>query len=394
MQRLEVGGVIRRRGVIGGLAMVSAGLASGLGTGLAAGPGAGAGAEGGHASPAPALFVPPEDAPHSGTLMQWPASTRIHPDPSFRAALQGTIAEIASVLAAFEPVYLLADRDTHGAIRRQVSSAVSLWDIPTDDLWARDSGPLFALDPAGRLCVSHIRFNGWGNRQNHRHDGAVAAAVAARLGIPLVSSGLVGEAGGVDHDGQGLLIAHESSWVTQSRNPGLDRAEIGDRLCRAYGAERVIWAPGLYGKDITDYHIDSLARFIGPGSVLIQLPQDAAPGDPFAAAAHETRRVLAAAGLALTEITEPDYRRIRSRTRDFVASYANFYVCNGAVLTAQFGDDAADAAAADALHAAFPDREVIALDIDPLGDAGGGIHCATQQIPKTDTDATGRRPPL
>jgi agmatine deiminase len=330
---------------------------------------------------APALTVPPEDAPHAGTLMQWPASAHVHPEPAVRAALQATIAEIASVLAAFEPVYLLADRDAHAAIRRQVSAAVTLWDIPTEDLWARDSGPLFALDPKGRLAVSHLRFNGWGGRQIHRHDGKVAAAVADRLGVPVVDSGLVGEAGGVDHDGQDLLIAHESSWVTESRNPGLDRAEVGRRLCAAYGAERIVWAPGLYGEDITDYHIDSLARFIAPGRILIQVPRGPARADPFARAALKTRQTLSDAGLALTEIADPDPRRIRSRAPDFVASYANFYVCNGAVLTAQFGDRAADAAASAALAEAFPGREVIALDIDPLGEAGGGIHCATQQIP-------------
>jgi agmatine deiminase len=64
-----------------------------------------------------------------------------------------------------------------------------------------------------------------------------------------------------------------------------------------------------------------------------------------------------------------------------VGRYLNFYVCNGAVISSQFGDKAADAAAKKVLQGLFPDREIVLLNIDALAAGGGGIHCSTQQQP-------------
>ncbi len=324
------------------------------------------------------LHIPPEEARHAQTFMMWPSSLPVYGDRVFLRMAQRTIADIANTIAQFEPVILLADAAQHATARKWLSDAVTLWDIPTEDLWARDAGPLFAFQD-GELVVSHIQFNGWGNKQQHRHDGQVAARVAARMGIPLIDSGLKGEPGGVEHDGHGLLMAHESSWVNPNRNPGLSRDQVEDRLLAAYGAERMIWARGVYGEDITDYHIDALARFTGPGRVLMNLPDAPVTDDPFHLAALETHDALKAAGLEIDVIPEPEIRRVASI--EFVASYANYYVCNGAVIAAQFGDETADTIAVEALQRHYPGREVITLNVDVLGELGGGIHCATQQMP-------------
>ena len=226
-----------------------------------------------------------------------------------------------------------------------------------------------------------MQFNGWGEKQVHQRDGRIADQIAKRLGVPLIASGLKGEAGGVEHDGHGLLMAHESSWVNKNRNPGVSRAEVEKRLLAAYGAKRMIWSPGVWGEDITDYHIDSLARFTGPGRVLINLPDNPDMKDPFHVAALDTHDKLIAAKLDVEVILEPERRRVKSI--DFVASYANYYVCNGAVIAAEFGDHETDAIAKAALQGLYPDREVITLNVDTLGELGGGIHCATQQQPAT-----------
>jgi len=325
------------------------------------------------------LSVPPEEAPHQRTFMQWPSSREVYDDAEFLRMTQATIADIASTIAAFEPVTLLAAPEHHARIGRMVSGAVELWDIPTEDLWCRDAGPLFARRADGSLVVSHLQFNGWGNKQVDTHDSQIATRVAARLGLPVIPSGVVGEAGGVDYDGHGLLIGHESSWVIANRNPGLSRAEVEARLLAAYGATRMIWTPGVRGQDITDYHIDSLARFTGPNRVLINLPDEPDGADPFHMAALETHDALIAGGVEVEVIPEPWERRVDSE--DFVASYANYYVCNGAVIAAEFGDAETDEIAREALARHYPDREVVTLNVDPLGELGGGIHCATQQMP-------------
>lgn len=323
--------------------------------------------------------APPEEAPHQRTFMQWPVHRQIYKDRMFLDVTQQTIANIANAIAEFEPVTMLAAADDHTAARKKLSDNVELWDIPTDDLWCRDAGPIFVIGDGGKMAVAHIHFNGWGEKQVNRHDSQIAARVAERLGLELIPSGLRGEGGGVEHDGHGLLMAHESSWVNDNRNPGLTKNDIERRLLAAYGAKRMIWSDGLSGKDITDYHIDSLARLTGPGRVLINLPDTPDEKDPFHKAALKTHRRLVAEGLDIDVIPEPHTPRVKSF--DFVASYSNYYACNGAVIAAQFGDKETDQIARDALARHYPGRDIVLLNVDALGELGGGIHCATQQMP-------------
>ncbi|MGC1495215.1 MAG: agmatine deiminase family protein [Sulfitobacter sp.] len=324
------------------------------------------------------LLVPAEEDRHAGTFMMWPVNRQVHPDHVFLDILQDTIANIANAIADFEPVIMLAAQSDHAKARALLSDKVELWDIPTEDLWARDAGPLFAWQD-DELVISHIQFDGWGKKQVHKRDAQVATRIAERLGVKMVPSGLHGEAGGVEHDGHGLLMAHESSWVESARNPGMTRDQVERKLLDAYGAERMIWSAGVQGEDITDYHIDSLARFTGPGRVLINLPDAPDEQDPFHMAALDTHDALEAAGMNIEVIPEPNKRRIKSI--DFVASYANYYVCNGAIIAPQFGDKTTDQIAVDALRRHYPGREVVTLNVDALGEVGGGIHCATQQMP-------------
>lgn len=327
----------------------------------------------------PALFVPAEENTHACTFMQWPSSPVVYRERGFLRHIQQTIASIANAIAAFEPVIMLASDADYRSARQLLSSQVEHWNIPTEDLWCRDSGPLFAIRADGSLVVSHIQFNGWGDKQLHSRDGQIASRVAERLEVPLVRSGVVGEAGGVEHDGHGLLMAHQSSWINDNRNPGLSRQTIQRRLLQAYGASDIIWMPGLAGEDITDYHIDSLARFTGPGRVLLNLPDNPDPSDPFQQAALQSLDILSSRDLEVDVINEPVRRRVHSL--DFVASYVNYYVCNGAVIAAAFGDRDTDDSAVEALRRHYPEREIVTLNVDALGEVGGGIHCATQQMP-------------
>jgi agmatine deiminase len=331
------------------------------------------------------FWYPEEADPHERTFMQWPVSRQVYDDAEFLFGLQSTIADIANTIVEFEPLVMLAVAEHHKSIRKRVSSAVELWDIPTDDLWARDSGPSFVIDGKGGIALTQFNFNGWGGRQVHGNDDRVAARVAEQLGLQVFDVGLVGEAGGVETDGHGTLIAHESSWVNPNRNKG-SKAEVEAMLLDTMGAEKVIWAPGIKGGDITDYHIDALARFVKPGQVLIQMSDEVDPDDPWSVSAFETRAILAAAtdakGRKLDLVTLPEPWDIRVDNPDFVASYVNYYVCNGAVIAAEFGDKEADAEAATTLASLYPDREIVVLNIDLVGEVGGGIHCATHEQPK------------
>ncbi len=339
----------------------------------------------GKSARAAGFWYPEETDPHERTFMQWPVNPAVHDDSYFLRDLQGTIATIANAIAQFEPVVMLAAAQHHKAILKRVSGAVDLWDIPTDDLWARDSGPSFVVDGKGGLAVTQFNFNGWGGKQVHGNDGKIAALVAERLSLPIFDAGLIGEAGGVETDGHGTLIAHESSWVNTNRNKG-SKAEVTAMILETMGAKKMIWAPGIAGADITDYHIDALVRFVRPGQVAIQMGDQVDPDDPWSVSAFETYDILTATtdanGRSLDLVILPEPYDIRAESPDFVASYVNYYVCNGAVISAEFGDKAADDIAAATLADLYPGRKIVSLNVDALGEVGGGIHCATHEQPK------------
>lgn len=339
----------------------------------------------GLANPAHGFAKQDESRRHAATFMQWPANRAIYDDPVFLGMLQKSVAAIANAIAAFEPVIMLADSALHASARNHLRSDITLWNIPTDDLWCRDSGPCFVKNTSGQRAVAQFNFNGWGNKQSHRHDGAIAHAIAQRLALPEIETGLVGEPGGFEHDGAGTVLAHESSWVNTNRNPH-SRDIISQKLKDALGAAHIIWAPGLKDHDITDYHIDALARLASAGQAIIQLPGKTKKPDAWERAAYETAAILKNAadvhGHRMTTTTIPEPVAPRISADDFVASYVNYYICNGAVIMPQFGDKETDAEAQAVIARHYHGRQIVALNIDPIGEVGGGIHCATQEMPE------------
>jgi agmatine deiminase len=328
---------------------------------------------------------PLESDPHLRTFMQWPSRKSIYGSLDALNGVREKIALIANSIAKFEPVVMLARPEQMADAQEQLKAGAELWPIQTEDLWCRDSGPSFVVNAKSELACTEFNFNGWGGKQSHKDDGRIALRCAEKLGLTMFDNGIVGEGGGVEVDGQGTALAHASSWVNSNRNPG-SQEEVGKLLLEALGAEKMIWAPGIKDADITDYHIDALARFVKPGQVLIQLPDKADPSDPWSVSAFETYDVLKkstdAQGNKLDIVVIPSPVDIRSENEDFVSSYVNYYVCNNAVIGAEFGDDRADEEAARILGQLYPDREIVSLNVDPIGEAGGGIHCSTQQQPK------------
>lgn len=317
--------------------------------------------------------------------MQWPSRTSVYGSQRALDAVRAKIVLIAQSIAQFEPVVMLARPDQENHAAEALGARVEIWPIPTEDLWCRDSGPTFVVSADGKLAVSELGFNGWGNKQSHAADGVIAQRVAGRMKLPVYANGLVGEGGGIEVDGAGTVMAHESCWINRNRNIG-SKAEVERLLLDAVGAEHMIWAPGVKDADITDYHIDALARYVKPGQIVIQLGKSPDRSDPWSVSAFETYALLKTArdaqGRKLDIVVIPDPVKIRSKSRDFVSSYVNYYVCNGAVIGAEFGDDTADAVAQSTLQKLYPGRRIVSLNVDPIGEAGGGIHCATQQQPK------------
>ena len=330
------------------------------------------------------FFAPAEEAPHVRTWMCWPSTAAIYGgEGAYYDDVQATIGRLAAAIAEHEPVAMAVPDEHRAAAAAACGPKVELVSIPTDDMWARDNGAVFLIDGKGGRAALDLHFNGWGGKQRHGRDSAIAAAMAAHAGCPLFDSSLTGEGGGIEYDGEGTLLLTETCWLNDNRNPGMSKKEMEAALKADLGVEKIIWLPGLAGREITDDHIDGVVRVVRPGVLVVS----GVEGDTseWGDLMDERRAILNAStdarGRRFTLAEIPWADEVRSTRPDFFSGYANFYVGNGAVYTPRFGDLARDRHAQETLAALYPQRRVVALDVDRIYENGGGIHCVTQQEP-------------
>jgi agmatine deiminase len=321
--------------------------------------------------------MPAEWAAHDRTLMAWPARTEMW-EEHFGAA-KADYAEVANAIAAFEPVLMVADPSQGDEARAACGAAVEVVEIPIDDSWMRDSGPVFVLDGAGRRAGVDFGFNAWGEKfRPYDDDAASTARLLELLGEQRIDArDLILEGGSIAVDGEGTLIATEQSLLHPRRNPGRSRDEIARRLQDELGVHTVVWlGQGLVEDLDTDGHVDNVCAWIGPGRVLAQtVPEESSPNW---ASTRENVERLEAAGLEVVELPLLPY--VDHDGPPTVAPYTNFYLCNGAVIVPVTGQEADDEALT-LLGGLYPGREVVAVPGVTLALGGGGVHCITQQVP-------------
>ncbi|MBT2468316.1 agmatine deiminase family protein [Streptomyces sp. ISL-66] len=321
---------------------------------------------------------------HTRTFMAWPALDAIWEEDL--RSVREDIARIARAVGEYEAVVMMARPEQVDAARRAVGSQVEVIPLTVDDLWARDTVPVF-VEEGGKVTGVDLNFNGWGDKQEHKNDGAVGRTLLQKYGIPRNQAPLVAEGGSFETDGEGTLLIAESSIVNDSRNRGKNRDVIEAELKQTLGVEKVVWLAGVRGEDITDAHVDSLVRFTAPRVVLLDRAHPGTPPDSWSRSADQAKSVLSKATDArgrrfeIIDLPQPDLDRITGRGDDFVATYANIYVANGAVFMPLFGDRQADDRARGILREHFPEREVVPVAIDTIASGGGGIHCSTHDQP-------------
>ena len=326
--------------------------------------------------------MPAEWVPHARCWMAWPDREDLWGE-SLAQTKQG-YADVAQAIAAFEPVTVIAAPGSAPEAARLCGPPVEILALEIDDAWVRDTGPAFLVGDGGSRAATAWRFNAWGGKfERYAEDAQLAARLCARLGLPLYRSSLHLEGGALHVDGEGTLLTTESCVLNPNRNPGLTRAEAERELCQALGCSKVIWLPGeLDPGDATDGHVDGLACFARPGLVLMESRTD--PDSPRAAILGENRRALQGAtdarGRVLEIVEMEDAWEAEQQGDSFCISYVNFYVANGGVVMPAYGIPA-DARARALVAHAFPDREVVQVDVRKIAIGGGGIHCITQQQP-------------
>jgi agmatine deiminase len=335
--------------------------------------------------------MPAEWEPHAATWLAWPHNLdtwpgKFEPVPSIYV-------DMVRALHVYEQVNICVNDSAAAAQVRQLLRAagvgprnITLYEIPTNDTWARDHGPIFVrreYEGCGELAVTDWIFNSWGRKYGPWDlDDVVPRKIAARFNLPLFEPGIVLEGGSIDVNSRGALLTTEACLLNPNRNPFLSRAEIEDYLRAYLGVRKILWlGDGIVGDD-TDGHIDDLARFVDPTTVVCVVEED--PADVNYALLQDNLN-------RLHGMTDQDDRPLRvvplpmpspveHEGNRLPASYANFYIANGVVLVPTY-DCPNDQRALAILQELFPTRRIVGIPCTDLVWGLGAVHCVTQQQP-------------
>ena len=260
----------------------------------------------------------------------------------------------------------------------QLARNVEILELPIDDSWMRDNGPIFVTDGKGGVALVRFRFNSWGEKfLPYDKDAEVPARLAAHLGMRSYEAPMVLEGGSFFVDGEGTLLTTEQCLLHPNRNPDLSREQIEGILRDYLGLDVIVWLGRGHSTDRdTDGHIDGILQYVTPGVVMLLAPAD--PSDPDHGSGQEN----------LARLREA--RDAKGRAFEVIVfdpgppnglSYMNFYLPNGGVVVPTVGRPLEDDPALEQIRAAFPDREVVAVSGWTIHEGGGGPHCITQQLP-------------
>jgi len=308
--------------------------------------------------------------------MGWPCRQELWGEALDQA--RADYATVANAIAQFEPVTMIANAGEQAAQARAACGAgVDVVELPLDDSWLRDCGPIYVYGDDGSRIAINFRFNAWGEKfVPYDRDAEVGRLVAERLGDQVRAVDMVLEGGSILTDGAGTLLTTEQCLLNRNRNPTLGREQIEACLRSALAVERIVWlGMGLVEDRDTDGHVDLIASFSAPGQVLLQAVGEE---NPNFARCIENRGRLTAQGIAVKDLPFLPYVEVAGET--VAASYLNYYICNGAVIVPVTGADTDEEALA-LIAAAYPGREVVAVPGAVLAFGGGGPHCITQQVP-------------
>ena len=387
----------------------------------------------------PRTRMPAEWEPHAATWIAWPHNPEDWPG-KFQP-IPWVYAEIVRHLSRVERVHILvndlaAERRATGILKRGGANLtrVHFHHWPTDRVWLRDSGPIFvkaegsvkkaaasAKNSAANLAILNWKFNAWAKYLNWHLDdqlphrvaqlyhlpeikpevppapfdpkgkpGSPASALARRGGKP---HRIVLEGGSIDTNGAGILLTTEECLLSeiQQRNPGLgDETSTQRFLEQAFhdhlGIDQTLWLPRGCAGDDTHGHIDDIARFVAPNTILACVEPN--PADPnhltLAENLDRLRSFRQASGpnkgkpFKIVELPMP--APVFFQRQRLPASYANFYIANSLVLVPTF-NDANDRRALDIIASCFPTRQVVGIHATDLVWGLGTLHCLTQQQP-------------
>ena len=388
--------------------------------------------ESGTIPPNTTFRMPAEWEPHEATWLSWPHELTDWPGKF--SPIPWAFAEIVRHLAAVERVFLIVEDQVSEKRAQAVLDkagapldALTFFHAPTDRGWMRDSGPMAVVAspkqesrprvssepgtvPTGNLVpedgstaipaakdptptsgvLLHFEFNGWAKYHDHKRDARVVARVNRMLRRPLLepehkTRRVVLEGGAIDVNGRGTMLTTEECLLSQvqSRNPGFTKYDYAQVFKKYLGVTNVLWLRSGIAGDDTHGHIDDLARFVDPTTVVTAVEEDRREANyqPLQENLAVLREMKDQDGQPLRIETLPMPRPVYFAGQRLPASYANFYIANGIVLVPTFNDPA-DRVALNTLASVFPGREIVPIYCRDLVLGLGTIHCMTQQLPR------------
>lgn len=331
--------------------------------------------------------VPHENTKHEGTWLIWPHHYTY--GIKYREELEPIWISMTQALVSGEKIHIIAynQKEKQRIEKLLANQQVCMKNIDfvlakSDDVWVRDTGPIFAYDNNNILTILDFFFDGWGEKAPYKKDNKIPAEVSNSKHIPLKTiSEIVLEGGAVELDGLGTLLACKSSVISQNRNPEISQEEMEKYLHQYLGITNFIWLEGTVDEDITDAHIDGIARFYDENTLLtvsgddfFQLYENITEEDytKLISAKNANGKKYNIVEIPLTEknVTDLDYK----------GSYLNFYIGNDVVLLPVYQDNN-DKTAIEIIQKLYPDKKIVPIDVTALYKYGGMLHCVTQQQP-------------
>ncbi|MFZ4716179.1 MAG: agmatine deiminase family protein [Chthoniobacterales bacterium] len=333
--------------------------------------------------------MPAEWEPHEATWISWPRREGQSFPDSYERVLP-TLVSMASAIAESEILRInISGREQEREVRALLAPSapmerVEFHDIPTNEPWCRDHGPIFVRREASpRIAVNDFGYNAWGGKYPpFEADDVVPTTIARRFGLPLFEPGFILEGGSVDPNGAGTLLTTESCLLNPNRNPSMTRGQIEGGLRDYLGVEQILWlGDGIEGDD-TDGHVDDITRFVSQDTVVTVVEHDSADPNhaPLRANLELLRSMTLADGTPLKVVEMPMPPRIDREGLRLPASHANFYITNTSVLLPAFGGNSDDVAVS-ILTDLFQGRSILPIDCRELIWGLGAFHCLTQQQP-------------
>lgn len=322
------------------------------------------------------FYFPAEWEPHEYTIMALPPPQNWKGYGIPLKNVRGQWADVANALSEYEPVLMAVRPEDKQIARRLLSRDIELVEMPLNDGWSRDSGPMFVVNGKGDRRVAGFTFNGWGAKfPPYKDDALLKARLAKHLDVSMYPIDLVLEGGAVACDGEGTVLTTEQCLLNKNRNSAADRRRVEATLNNSLGTKKVIWlGKGLEPDPVTDGHIDGIAAFAAPGVVLLHTTDDR--GD-------RNYRICRDAKRRLQQATDANGRKLEviEIPLDATLSHMNFYIANDCVLVPVTDQRRENSRVLAILPEAFPGRKIVDVESTVLAAGGGGIHCITQQVP-------------